>query len=163
MSSGATLLLAVLATLSSGLVAGAFFAFSTFVMKALGRLPPPQGIAAMQSINVTVFNPWFMGVFVGGAALAVVELIVAIRRWGEPGAAWLLAGALLYAIGCFAVTIAFNVPRNDALAAAGAESAEAAKLWADYLRDWTFWNHVRTAAAFASAASYLGAAIAGAA
>ncbi len=43
--------------LGSALVAGVFFAFSTFVMKALGRLQPEQGIAAMQSINVTVLNP----------------------------------------------------------------------------------------------------------
>ena len=43
----ATFLLA----LGCGLVAGVFFAFSTFVMKALGKLPPAQGVAAMQSIT----------------------------------------------------------------------------------------------------------------
>ncbi len=35
------------------LVAGIFFAFSTFVMKALARALSAQGIAAMQSINIT--------------------------------------------------------------------------------------------------------------
>ncbi|WP_010496926.1 hypothetical protein [Paenibacillus elgii] len=45
--------------LGSGLIAGLFFAFSTFVMSALARLPAEQGIAAMQSINVTVLNPLF--------------------------------------------------------------------------------------------------------
>ncbi len=34
-----------------GLVAGVFFAFSTFVMSGLARLPPADGIRAMQSIN----------------------------------------------------------------------------------------------------------------
>ena len=40
--------LTLVSALGCGLIAGAFFAFSSFVMKALGRLPPPQGIAAMQ-------------------------------------------------------------------------------------------------------------------
>src|SRR5258705_6992637 len=44
--------------LGAGLVAGVFFAFSSFVMAALARLPPAQAIAAMQSINVTVVNRW---------------------------------------------------------------------------------------------------------
>jgi hypothetical protein len=48
--------LTVLAALGSGLVAGIFFAFSAFLMTALSRLPPLQGIAAMQSINVAVYD-----------------------------------------------------------------------------------------------------------
>jgi len=51
------LALTLLSALGSGLIAGAFFAFSTFVMGALGRLPAAHGIAAMQSINVVVINP----------------------------------------------------------------------------------------------------------
>ena len=39
------------ALLGSALVGGIFFAFSSFVMKALARVPPAEGIAAMQSIN----------------------------------------------------------------------------------------------------------------
>jgi uncharacterized membrane protein len=49
-------LLTFVAALGSGLVAGIFFAFSNFVMKALARVSPAQGIAAMQSINVVVLN-----------------------------------------------------------------------------------------------------------
>jgi uncharacterized membrane protein len=37
-------------------------------MSALARLQPSQGIAAMQSINITVINPWFMAAFLGTAA-----------------------------------------------------------------------------------------------
>ena len=47
----------VLAAVGSGLMAGLLFAFSNFVMKALTRLPPEQGMAAMQLINVTIINP----------------------------------------------------------------------------------------------------------
>jgi uncharacterized membrane protein len=42
--------------LGSGLVAGIFFSFSNFFMKALARLPPDKGIAAMQNINVDVLS-----------------------------------------------------------------------------------------------------------
>ena len=62
-----TIALSLGGTLGCGLVAGVFFAFSTFVMRALERRPAPEAIAAMQSINVAVLNPWFLGVFVGTA------------------------------------------------------------------------------------------------
>ena len=49
-------ILTLLAALGSGLVAGIFFAFSAFIMSALGRVAAQCGIAAMQSINVTVLK-----------------------------------------------------------------------------------------------------------
>jgi uncharacterized membrane protein len=56
-------LLTFVAALGSRLVAGIFFAFSNFVMKALARVPPAQGVAAMQSIDVVVLNRWFFAGF----------------------------------------------------------------------------------------------------
>ncbi len=145
----------LLSALGCGLIAGAFFAFSTFVMKALGALPPAQGIAAMQSINVAVINRWFMTALLGTALLRIVIAISAFQRWEEPPAPYLAAGALLYIVGTILVTIAFNVPRNDARAAVSPSSTEAAAPWADYLATWTLWNHVRTAAAFAASALFI--------
>ena len=153
MSDGLLRVLTLIAALGSGLMAGFFFAFSVSVMKALGRLPPAQGIAAMQSINVVVINPVFLIAFFGTAAACVAVAISALSGWSEPGAAYLLAGALLYLAGSFLVTIVFNVPRNDELAAVDQSSAAAATLWAGYLTTWTAWNHVRTAAALAAAAA----------
>lgn len=57
--------LKLFSVLGCGLMAGVFFAFSSFVMNALARLQPTQGIAAMQSINITVINPLFMAPFLG--------------------------------------------------------------------------------------------------
>jgi uncharacterized membrane protein len=136
--------LTLLSALGSGLIAGVFFAFSSFVMSALGRLPAPHGVAAMQSINVAVINPLFLGVFLGTAAACALLVVAALFKWQEPGAMLLLAGALLYFIGTFLVTMVFNVPLNDALAAAAPDSADGASLWARYLGTWTVWNHVRT-------------------
>lgn len=147
--------LTLVSALGSALVAGVFFAFSTFVMKALGRLPPPQGIAAMQSINVAVLNPWFLTAFLGTAGTCLIVAVLSLVRWHEAGAAYLLAGSLLYLVGTALVTIAFHVPRNDALAAVDPASPEAGRLWARYLASWTVGNHVRTAAALAGAASLL--------
>lgn len=143
------------AALGSGLIAGAFFAFSSFVMKALSRVPASEGMAAMQSINVVVLNPLFLGVFVGTAALCAAGLVFSFLRWQEPDAGYLLAGSLLYLAGTFLVTMAFNVPLNDALAAVAPAAAEARDLWAGYLVRWTAWNHVRTVAALAAAASFI--------
>ena len=155
MIGGLLVSLTCLAALGSGLIAGVFFAFSAFVMTALGRLPPDQGIAAMQSINVAVINPWFFAAFFGTAAACVVLAIAALLRWSEPGAMLLLAGSLLYLVGTIFVTMRLNVPLNDALAAVQPASVEAAGLWTRYLAEWTRWNHVRTVASLAAAASFI--------
>jgi uncharacterized membrane protein len=152
---GLLVVLTVLAALGSGVVAGVFFAFSAFVMTALGRLPPEHGIAAMQSINVAVINPWFFAAFFGTAALCVVLAAASLFRWGEPGSIPLLAGSLLYLVGTILVTVLFNVPLNDALAAADRGSTAGAGLWTRYLAEWTAWNHVRTAAPLAAAAAFM--------
>jgi uncharacterized membrane protein len=85
MSSVLIVALSVATALGSGLVAGFFFAFSICVMRALGRLPPEQGIAAMQSINVVVLNPWFFTAFFGTAAACVVLGIAAILNLARAG------------------------------------------------------------------------------
>ena len=144
--------LALFSALGCGLIAGVFFAFSSFVMNALARLPAAQGIAAMQSINVVVINPLFMAAFLGTAAACVLLAASSVLRWREPGASCLLAGGLLYLVGVILVTMVFNAPRNDALASVAPASAEGASLWTNYLGGWTAWNHVRTAASLAAAA-----------
>jgi uncharacterized membrane protein len=143
--------LVLVAALGCGLVAGVFFAFSTFVMPALARLQPPHGIATMQSINITAINPLFMTTIFGTAVACIFLVIFSLLKWHQPGAAYLLFGSLLYLVGAVLVTGVFNVPLNDALAIAKPDSAEGATLWARYLTDWTFWNHMRTIAAIAAA------------
>lgn len=145
----------LVAALGCGLIAGVFYAFSTFIMKALARLPPAGGIAAMQSINVAVLNPWFLGVFLGTALVCGGVIVMAVLRWNDAGAACLLAGGALYLLGTFGVTMVFNVPRNNALAAVDPQSADGAAVWTRYLAEWVWWNHVRTAAAFAAMIAFI--------
>jgi uncharacterized membrane protein len=144
--------LKLFSALGCGLIAGVFFAFSSFVMNALAQLQPTQGIAAMQLINITVINPLFMAAFLGTAAACIFLAVSSVLRWHEPGAAYLLIGSLLYLIGTVGVTIVCNVPLNEALARVEPGSTEGASLWVSYLANWTAWNHVRTIAALAATA-----------
>jgi uncharacterized membrane protein len=144
--------LALLACIGAGTVGGVFFAFSTFVMRALAQLPASQGVAAMQRINVVVLNARFLGVFMGTTLLAAVCAVASSFPWGAPRSPWLLAGGLLYLAGSFYVTFALNVPRNDRLARLDPGSPEAAAYWPLYVREWSSWNHVRTVTSLASAA-----------
>ena len=62
-------------------------------MKALSRLPTRGGIAAMQSINIAVLSPWFLGAFLGTAALYLVLLVWSFFRWHESAAPFLAMGS----------------------------------------------------------------------
>lgn len=137
--------------LGAGLIAGVFLAFSSFVMRALASVPPREGLAAMQAINVTVINPLFLSVFIGTAIASLATAAYALFHWQESGSTLLLSAGIAYVVGCFLVTIAFNVPMNDALALLDRDRPESQSQWAEYLRRWTFWNHVRTVASLVSA------------
>ena len=78
--------LKLVSALGCGAYGRVFFAFSSFVMKALGRIPPAQGIASMQSINVAVINPSFFAVFFGTAVVCLYLAVRSVLRWGQPGA-----------------------------------------------------------------------------
>jgi len=144
-------ILALVLCIGAGTVGGVFFAFSTFIMRALAQLHHARGIAAMQRINVAVLNPLFLGVFMGTALLSAVCLIVAFFPWAGSGSALLLTAGILYLVGSFLVTILRNVPMNERLGHLDAGSSQADEYWPAYVRGWTRWNHVRTGASLLSA------------
>jgi uncharacterized membrane protein len=152
-------LLTLVTALGCGLSAGALYAFSSFVMPALARLPSAQGIAAMQSINVLAPTPPFMAAFLGAAAGCIVVAVWALVDWDDSSGPWLIAGSVLYLIGLIGVTGRYNIPRNNALAAAEPTDPDAAALWRRYVTEWTRWNHVRVLAGTAAAAALTGAVI----
>jgi uncharacterized membrane protein len=146
------------AAVGAGIIGGVFYAFSTFIMRALARLTPAEGVRAMQAINVTVLSPMFLGAFVGVAVLCGALAVTSIVQWGAPGSGLRLSGALLYVVGTFGVTMAFNVPRNEVLVKLDPEAAAVETAWRTYVDEWTSWNHVRTAAAVAATVALLAAA-----
>ena len=62
--------------LGCGLVAGIFFAFSTFVIGS-GPAVAGQAIAAMQAINAAVLNRWF---FAHSSEQRWLALLIVIPR-----------------------------------------------------------------------------------
>jgi uncharacterized membrane protein len=144
----------LLAALGSGLIAGAFFAFSAFVLAALARLPARSGIAAMQSLIVAIKSPLFLTVFFGTAAFAALLGLAAPLRWSEPGALYLLIGSLLYLNGPFGVTLLKNLPLNNKLLPMKPESAESSRFWNAFRASWGQWNHVRWIGALGASAAF---------
>jgi uncharacterized membrane protein len=151
-------ILAFAAAMGCGIVGGIFYAFSSFVMRALGRLPPEQGAAAMKSVNVAVINPAFMIVFMGPALVCLVLAGLALPLADTPAGRLALAGGAFYVAGCFGVTMAFNVPLNNELARAAPDQEPA--VWGRYLKVWSAWNTVRTAASTLASALLVAALVA---
>src|SRR5687767_991787 len=75
-----------LLALGSGLIGGVFFAFSSFIMKALSRLPPAHGAAAMNAIDTTILKSLFMPIFAGTALASLALGAVSVFRLSQPGA-----------------------------------------------------------------------------
>jgi len=147
--------LAFAAALGSGLLGGVFFAFSNFVMPALGTIASEEGMRAMQRINLTVLNPGFFAFFLGTAALSGATLVLAIQAWGDPGTFSLAAASVLYLAGCLGVTVMGNVPMNDKLADEASETTTGIRYWSHYSKAWTRWNHLRTTCCLLAAAGFL--------
>lgn len=142
--------------LAYAFVGGVFLAFSDFIMRSLAHTGGVGGVEAMQVINREVFRWVFMALFLGMAAVSVfVGIYSAAYLAGGPGTLIFL-GALVYLLGCFAVTVFFNVPMNEALARMDLASETTRDYWTGtYLPRWTMWNTVRTTACALSAALVL--------
>lgn len=141
----------VLLAVGSGAAGGVFFAFSTFVMPALARLPSVQGVAAMNAISVTAVTPLFMLLLFGVAVGCLAVLPLGWKALPTLPALCVVAGALVYLLAVIGVTMVMNVPLNNALAAFDASRQSVDAVWPAYLRDWGFWNHVRTVGGLSSA------------
>src|SRR6478736_4971333 len=98
-----------LSAIGCGLMAGLYFAFSTFIVTALGRIDQAAGVATMNAINDVIVRSLFLPVFLGSTLTSLALAALAPFRWDEPGAAMWLAGGVLYVAGMFAVTAVFNV------------------------------------------------------
>ena len=140
------LLLLWVSAIGCALMAGIYFAFSAFIMRALGEIDRAAGIAAMNAINRVILRSLFLPIFFGSTLTSLALAIISLLSWGRTGSMAMLAGGVVYVSGMFVVTIARNVPLNDRLAAAQDADTDT---WANYLSDWTRWNHVRTAASVA--------------
>ena len=149
-------LLMQFAILAYALVGGVFLAFSDFVMRSLALTGGHGGVEAMQVINREVFRWVFMSLFLGMAAISLFVAGCGIFGLSGPAGTLIMMAGLVYLIGCFGVTVFFNVPMNEALAGMEMSSGTTRDYWLQtYVPRWTFWNSVRTVACAVSAALLL--------
>ena len=132
------------AALSSGLIAGIYFAFSVFIMQAFGKIETSQSVAAMNAINETILRSLFMPLFFGSTIISVILIVFALVHWGDTGSGLTLIAGAIYFVGMFVCTVVFNVPLNNLLAGVNKDSTNAGEVWSHYLIVWTRWNHLRT-------------------
>ncbi len=143
------LLLTQFSIIAFAMLGGVFLAFSDFIMRALRATGGAGGPEAMQAINREVLRYVFVPLLLAMAPISLALAIGAATTAAEP--ALFIGAAAIYLVGAFGVTIARNVPMNNALAALDPGSAEGLDYWrSSYLPRWTFWNSVRTVACLAS-------------
>ena len=107
-----------------------------------GLGPPAAGAGHRRDAihQCVVLNRWFFVAFFGTAAGCGLLIVTSLWTWPEPGAIYHIIVGALYLVGTILVTIVFNVPRKNALAAVDPASAEGATLWSRYLTEWMAWN-----------------------
>lgn len=129
------------ATISSGLLAGAFVLYAHTVMPALRRVDDATFVTTFALLDRAIVNPWFM--VTGFLGAPVLTATAAILLLGEDSAWWIVAALALHVV-TVVVTGAVNVPRNDALKAADVAAADAgtARAAFDEAR-WVRWNLLR--------------------
>ena len=138
------ILILEIALIAYGLVSGVFLAFSGFVMKSLGAAQPAGGIESMQIINIKVMPTIFMVLLIGMSFLSPAFIYYANTNLTGLVANLIMAGAAIFFIGTFIVSLIFNIPMNEKLAKMDYSADETATYWKHYVKRWTFWNSVRT-------------------
>lgn len=138
--------MSMLSLLNICAVFGFFYAWVCSTMWGLDATDPRVAITAMQAMNASVRNPVFFPAFFLTPVMLMLTAFVAIHQERTRSAALFAAGAAVYFIGAFLVTVLINVPMNEALATVPVptDRADAAQIWKDYSAPWQIWNTTRT-------------------
>lgn len=150
---------------STGLMSGLWYGWAASVIPGTRRVPDATYIATMQNINKAIINPAFIVPFMGIPVVVGGAAWMQFRAGNERRGRLLAAAAAIYAVGVLGVTIAGNVPLNDALEAfdlSGSSEQAIATRRQTYEAPWNRWHYLRTAAnivsfALASAAALVAA------
>lgn len=140
------------AALGSGLMAGVYFAFSAFIMKAFDTLETAHAVSAMNAINEVILRSLFMPLFFASTIISLLLGVAAFVYRDEAGAVLALIAGLVYFVGMFVCTVVFNVPLNNTLSNLDPVSGNAQQTWSHYLNKWTQWNHLRTVSSLVTCA-----------
>ena len=132
-------------TVTTGLMAGLYFAFSVAVMPGLAQASDRTFVETMQRVNVAILNGWFSIAFGGAVILGAVSVALHWRGEARPALPWIVAGVVLYTASLF-ITMGLNVPLNDRLASAGdpARIHDPAAVRERFEATWVHWTVART-------------------
>lgn len=133
----------LLATLSMGLICGAFFLYSHTIMPGLAKTDDRTFVDAFTALDRKIVSPIFMVTSFMGALL--FTLIAGLFQFGREPFVWIAVAFVLYLV-VVILTIGVNVPRNDAMKAAGdVDRIDLAKVRAEFDEvRWVRVNNVRT-------------------
>jgi uncharacterized membrane protein len=137
-----TLVVASVNLVLLGVVCGVFFTYSNSVVPGLDRIDPETAVAAMRSVNVAIINPRFLATFLGPVVTSAATGFLLLGLDETTAALLFFAAAVVYLLGCLAITGRINVPLNNALE--NSTSTDWAQRWADFSPRWRRWNTVRT-------------------
>lgn len=130
---------------TSGLMAGLLFIFSTTVMPTIQALPPAHGLASMQTINRRITEPLFGLIFVGSIASSLAAIVLGLGDIGDRLLG--VAAGVVHLVGFFAITAAVHLPINARLDRADPSSEADLQDWPSAAARWHRFNHVRASAA----------------
>ncbi|MFI7240130.1 DUF1772 domain-containing protein [Streptomyces cyaneofuscatus] len=147
MMTAMTSLFLVLSLIVTGLYAGFMLTFLVAIMPGLAELTDEQFTAAMRRFNEKVPGPLFLVLFLGVVALPAAALFTGLGEHDEV-AGPALVGALVCAVAGHVVTIAGNIPLNNALAKSEGGDDSAARQ--AFEPRWNTFHRVRTALVLAA-------------
>ncbi|NUS45378.1 MAG: DUF1772 domain-containing protein [Mycobacteriaceae bacterium] len=133
----------LVALLSTGLLAGVYYAYSTSVMLGLGHSDDRTFVEVFNRINVDIVNPMFMFSFLGSVLFTGIAGALYLRSDQRAVLLWVGVAFALNLLSLI-ISAAFNIPLNDKMAKVGdPATANFAALRKDFESAWTTWNIVR--------------------
>lgn len=135
-----------MATLTTGLQAGLFYAWAVSVNLGLAEQSDASYIATMNAVTERIENPLFFASFLGAPLLLLAALAVHLPRVRSGRFRLVALACALLIGGTFLVTMLANVPLNNELlrVSTDAPAGELARARAAIEGPWVFWNWVRT-------------------
>jgi len=137
----------LLASLSTGIMAGIFFIWTNTIKPGIGKLNDMGYLSAFQSMNRVILNPIFIGIFIAPVILIPLSAALHLNILPDYKFWILLSATILYWIGTFGVTIRGNIPLNELLDKTNIEniSTEQAKSLRQSIENkWNRFNLIRT-------------------
>ena len=107
--------LSFLSLILAGAIFGFFYAWVCSTMWGLDAADPRVAINAMQAMNASVRNAVFAPAFFGTPVVLFLTAIVAAFEGNRAAAFAFAAAGLVYLLGGLALTVAVNVPMNEAI------------------------------------------------